>query len=215
MKVIIAGCGRVGTQMAEMLSMDGHEVAVVDNDRNSFRRLSKLYAGSLVEGMAFDEETLVRAGIKEADAFAAVTNYDNTNLMAAEVATQVFGVPRVVARLYNPDKEGTFAALGVNYVCGTTCMAEDIMERLIAPRLAIRSKFASNEYLLVEFAAPAKWAGQPAEQLEKREGFRIAWLGRSGGAVIPNGDAVIEPGDVLVAAIRRSRARRLERMLRK
>jgi len=215
MKVIIAGCGRVGTQMAEMLSMDGHDVVVVDNDRESFRRLSKLYAGALVEGMAFDEETLIHAGIEQADAFAAVTNFDNTNLMAAEVATQIFRVPRVVSRLYNPDKEQTFAALNIDYVCGTTCMAEDIMERLVSPKLIVRSKFSSNNFLLVEFEAPRKWSGQGIVQVEKREGLRVAWLARSGKAVIPDQDTAIVAGDGVVAAIRQSRARRLERMLRK
>ncbi len=215
MKVIVAGCGRVGAQMAEMLSMDGHDVVVVDNDRESFRRLSKLYGGALVEGMAFDEETLIHAGIKDADAFAAVTNYDNTNLMAAEVAIEIFGVPRVVSRLYNPDKEQTFEALNVDYVCGTTCMAEDIMERLIAPKLIVRSKFALNAYLLVEFTAPPKWNGQSLAQLEKREGLRIAWVARGDKAAIPDQDGVIAAGDVLVASIRQNRARRLERMLRK
>jgi len=215
MKVIIAGCGRVGTQMAEMLSMDGHDVVVVDNDRESFRRLSKLYSGALVEGMAFDEETLIHAGIEQADAFAAVTNFDNTNLMAAEVATQIFRVPRVVSRLYNPDKEQTFAALNIDYVCGTTCMAEDIMERLVSPKLIVRSKFSSNNFLLVEFEAPRKWSGQGIVQVEKREGLRVAWLARSGKAVIPDQDTAIAAGDGVVAAIRQSRARRLERMLRK
>ncbi len=215
MKAIVAGCGRVGVQIAEMLSMDGHDVVVVDNDRQSFRRLSKFYAGALVEGMAFDEETLVRAGIEEADAFAAVTNFDNTNLMAAEVATQIFRVPRVVSRLYNPDKEQTYAALDIDYVCGTTCMAEEIMERLVSPRLIVRSKFASNKFLLVEFAAPPKWTGQQLVQVERREGLRIAWLARSGEPIIPDQDTVMAAGDRVVAAIRQDRARRLERMLRK
>ncbi len=215
MKVIIAGCGRVGTQIAEMLSMDGHDVTVVDNERESFRRLSKVYAGKLVEGMAFDEDTLVKAGIEEADAFASVTNFDNTNLMAAEVATHIFEVPRVVSRLYNPDKERTFAALDIDYVCGTTCMAEEIMERLVSPKLMVRSKFASNYFLLVEFAIPRKWAGQELLKVEKREGMRVAWLERGGKAVIPDQESVIAAGDVLVAAIRQNRARRLERMLRK
>ncbi len=195
--------------------MDGHEVVVIDNDRTSFRRLSKFYAGSLVEGMAFDEETLVSAGVEEADAFAAVTNFDNTNLMAAEVATQVFRVPRVVSRLFNPDKEQTFAALDIDFVCGTTCMAEEIMERLVSPKLMVRSKLAAGELLLIEFTAPAKWIGKGLDDVETREGLRTAWLARAGGAIIPNHHAVIAAGDVMVATIKRNRARRLERLLRK
>ena len=215
MKVIVAGCGRVGTQLAEMMSMDGHQVVVIDSNPHSFDRLSKLYAGGLVEGKAFDEETLIEAGINGADAFTSLTNFDNTNLMAAEVATHIFKVPRVVSRLYNPDKETTYQALGIDYVCGTVLVAETIMEKLVSPKLIVRAKFANNRFLLVEFNTPRKWYGRSIYRLQNDEGLGIAFIVREGGLFIPNGDAVLSAGDEVCAVLRDTRARRLERLLRK
>jgi len=98
MNAIVVGCGRVGSQLATMLSVEGHNVTVIDRDEDAFRRLGSTFNGVTVKGLGFDEEVLDEAGIREADVFAAVTDLDNTNLMAAEVARKIFHVPHVVAR---------------------------------------------------------------------------------------------------------------------
>jgi len=107
MNIIVVGCGRVGSQLATMLSVEGHNVIVIDRDENAFRRLGTTFNGVTIKGLGFDEDVLEGAGIREADVFAAVTDLDNTNLMAAEVARKLFGVKHAVARLYNPVRERT------------------------------------------------------------------------------------------------------------
>jgi len=132
MNIVVVGCGRVGSQLATMLSVEGHNVVVIDRDENAFRRLGGTFNGVTIKGLGFDEEVLEEAGIREADALAAVTDLDNTNLMTVEVARKIFGVPHAVARLYNPGRERTYQLLDLDYVCGTTIVAESMMEKIKA-----------------------------------------------------------------------------------
>lgn len=215
MKVIVAGCGRVGAQLAEMLFFDGHEVSVIDRDRASFERLSKAFGGHAVEGMAFDEETLLEAGIEGADAFAAVTNLDNTNLMSAEVAKRVFQVPRVVARLYNPDKEETFQALGIDYICGPEVMSQLIMEKLTRPAVRIHSPCCRNTLQVVEFTVPARWRGKRIGWAEENLGMKVAYVVRRGDALLSREELTLQQGDEVTALMPLRRISRLERLLRR
>ncbi|MEW6553533.1 MAG: NAD-binding protein [Actinomycetota bacterium] len=213
-KAVIAGCGRVGAQLAEMLSLDGHEVTVIDRDAASFQRLFKMFPGRAVEGMSFDIDTLREAGIEEADAFAAVTNYDNANLMSAEVAREVFGVPRVVSRIYNPDKQETYRALGLDYVVGTELIARTVMEMVLVPLVRHRGTCCDGSLSLVEFDCPPRWAGRTMAWCEKVSPLWIAYLVREGEAVLPGPDTILEAGDEITALAREGAARRLERYLR-
>jgi trk system potassium uptake protein TrkA len=214
MKVIIAGCGRVGAQLADMLSFDGHEVTVLDNDPASFQRLSKFFSGSVIEGYAFDEEALERAGINEAQAYAAVTNFDNTNLMAAEVAEHVFHVPRVVARLYNPDKEETYQALGLDYVCGTKLMAQTLMEKILKPLIRIRSLCCNNSLSIVEFDCPSSWVGRKAAWVEEELGIRIAYVVRKGEALFPDEEFALQKRDEITTSVPAKKLQSLEKRIR-
>jgi len=128
----VVGCGRVGSQLATLLSVEGHNVVVIDRDAESFKRLGTTFNGVTIKGLGFDEEVLEEAGTRDCDAFAAVTNLDNTNLMAAEVARKIFNVPHAVARLYNPVRERTYQQLGLDYVCGTTLVAETLLDKIMA-----------------------------------------------------------------------------------
>jgi trk/ktr system potassium uptake protein len=129
MKVIILGCGRLGAHLARRLDREGNEVAVIDRSAEAFSRLGSEFRGRMVFGTGIDEDVLRRAGIEHADAFIAVTNGDNTNAMASEIAKLVFNVPRVVARLYDPVREDTFHALGLmETVCPTIIGADKIHE---------------------------------------------------------------------------------------
>src|SRR5665647_2805334 len=131
MHVIVAGCGRVGSQLSEFLSYEGHDVMVIDKDPEAFNRLGAAFNGITIEGVAFDEEVLAEAQAEKADAFAAVTNQDNTNLMTAELATTIYEIPKVVSRLYYPERELTFFKMGIEYVCSTTLLTDRIKELLI------------------------------------------------------------------------------------
>jgi trk system potassium uptake protein len=119
MRAIILGCGRVGATLAQMLDEEGHDVTIVDISIDAFRRLSPDFKGTAVVGTGIDEDVLRRAGIEHADAFVAVTNGDNTNIMASQVAKLVFGVPRVVVRIYDPVREETYRKLGLDTMCPT------------------------------------------------------------------------------------------------
>jgi trk system potassium uptake protein TrkA len=128
MKIIILGCGRVGVYLAQCLDQAGHDVTIIDRNREAFARLGSSYGGKMILGTGIDEDVLRKAGIEQADAFIAVTNGDNTNAMAAQIAQHVFHVPRVVARLYDPIREETYRLLGLDTVCSTVMGAEKIRE---------------------------------------------------------------------------------------
>lgn len=126
MKAIILGCGRVGSYLARMLVAEGHQVTVIDMKPESFRRLGADFAGETVLGTGIDEDVLRRAGIESADAFIAVTNGDNTNVMAAQVAKEIFGVPRVICRVYDPIRQETYQTFGLTTVSPTVLGANAI-----------------------------------------------------------------------------------------
>ncbi len=130
MKVIILGCGRVGVRLATQLDARGDDVTVIDRNQDSFARLGADYSGSMVLGTGIDEDVLRKAGIEKADAFIAVTNGDNTNAMAAQIAKQIFRVARVVARLYDPIRVETYQTLGLETVSPTNMGVQRIMEMI-------------------------------------------------------------------------------------
>ncbi len=132
MNVVIMGCGRVGAQLASLLDADGHKVTVLDIDAHSFRRLPPSFGGTALVGDGTDEEVLRRAGIGEADAFVAVTQGDNRNVMAAQVAKHVFNVPRVLCRIYDPLRKDVYEALGLEAISPTTVFAQLLRDKLLA-----------------------------------------------------------------------------------
>lgn len=131
MKVIVLGCGRLGAHLARRLDQEKHEVTVIDRNAEAFARLGTEFRGRMVFGTGIDEDLLRRAGIEHADAFVAVTNGDNTNAMASEIAKLVFNVPRVVARLYDPVREDTFHTLGLMETVCPTIMGSDKIHDLV------------------------------------------------------------------------------------
>jgi len=130
MKVVIMGCGRVGAQLANLLDADGHSVAVLDTNSYSFRRLLPDFNGTALVGNGIDEEALKRAGIEETDAFVAVTQGDNRNVMAAQIAKHIFNVPRVICRIYDPLRQELYSTLGLEAISPTTVFAEILREKL-------------------------------------------------------------------------------------
>ena len=143
--VIVVGCGRVGSQLANMLSDNGSNVCVIDRNVDAFANLGRNFNGSTIQGVGFDEETLEKAGVDECDVVAAVTQLDNTNLMCCEVASRLFGVPHVIARLYNPDHERAYMQLGIDYVCGTSLVAEDVFSKVVSGHGAHLDTFGEFE----------------------------------------------------------------------
>ena len=134
MKIVILGCGRVGSTLATMLDQSGHEVSVIDYSSEAFQRLSPDFRGETIPGNGVDEEVLIRAGIKEADAFAAVTNGDNRNIMASQIAKEIFNVKRVMCRIYDPIREETYRELGMETICPTKVGAQMFFDELLAQK---------------------------------------------------------------------------------
>ncbi len=132
MKIVIMGCGRVGAQLAGLLDADGHEVTVLDVDAHSFRRLPPSFGGTALVGDGTDEEMLRRAGVGEADAFVAVTQGDNRNVMAAQITKHVFNVPKVICRIYDPLRKDVYETLGLEAVSPTTVFAQLLRDKLLA-----------------------------------------------------------------------------------
>jgi len=130
MKVIIMGCGRVGARLAGLLDADGHSVTILDTDAYSFRRLPPKLGGTALIGNGINEEALKRAGIEEADAFVAVTQGDNRNVMATQIAKHIFNVPKVICRIYDPLRQELYSTLGLETISPTTIFAQILKERL-------------------------------------------------------------------------------------
>lgn len=131
MKVVILGCGRVGSTLATMLDRSGHTVAVIDQSSDSFQRLSPEFGGETIVGNGVDEDVMMRAGIKDADAFIAVTNGDNRNIMASQIAKEIFRVKKVMCRIYDPIREQTYHELGLDTICPTTIGAQMFFDALL------------------------------------------------------------------------------------
>ena len=128
-KVVIMGCGRVGAQLASLLDADGHQVTILDKDAYSFRRLPPIFNGTELLGNGIDQEILKKAGIEEADAFFAVTEGDNRNVMAAQIAKHIFNVPKVICRIYDPLRQELYQSLGLEAISPTTVFAQILKKR--------------------------------------------------------------------------------------
>jgi trk system potassium uptake protein TrkA len=130
MNVVIMGCGRVGAQLAALLDADGHSVTVLDTNADSFRRLPANFKGTALIGNGLDQGALKRAGIEKADAFVSVTQGDNRNVMAAQIAKHIFAVPKVVCRIYDPLRRDLYQTLGLETISPTTVFAQMLKEKL-------------------------------------------------------------------------------------
>ncbi len=212
MNIIVVGCGRVGSQLSTMLSVEGHNVVVIDRDETAFRRLGGTFNGVTIRGLGFDEEILEEAGIREADVLAATTDLDNTNLMTCEVARKIFGVRHVVARLYNPVRERTYQQLDLDYVCGTTLVAESLVEKIKAGHGHHLNSIDDIE--VIEFKAGAALEGQRVSDVEIARRFRIFSVVRSRAAHVPDEDMVLHEGDIIFAAVKDEVFPKVERFMK-
>ena len=196
------GCGRVGSSLAIELEAAGHSVAVIDQSKEAFRRLGADIKGRTVTGVGFDRDTLLEAGIEGAEAFAAVSNGDNSNILAARVARESFGVTNVVARIYDPGRAEIYQRLGIPTVA-TVIWATDQILRRIAPGGA-RSEWrdATGTVQLVEVHPHLDWYGRPISELEGASQSRVAFLTRLGEALIPEAHTVLQDGDLVHMTIR-------------
>jgi trk system potassium uptake protein TrkA len=212
MKVVVAGCGRMGAELALRFS-EAHEVTVVDRDARAFSRLGPGFRGRTVEGVAFDREVLLRAGVESSDALAAVTSGDNANILIARVARNVFRVPTVVARVYDPRRAKIYRRLGLQTV-STTAWGVVRMTQLIAHReLNVIRSLGEGEVELVEQEVPAHWVGRSVGQVSVPGEISVAAILRRGGGLLPAPGTMFERGDRAVIAVLPTARVRLEHLL--
>ena len=203
--IVVVGCGRVGSRLATMLSDNGHNVCIIDKNADAFANLGRNFNGATIQGVGFDEDILIKAGIEDCDVLAAVTESDNANLMMAEVANRIFDVPHVIARLYNPDHERAYMQLGLDYVCGTSLVAEDIFSKIVSGHGAHIETFGDFEIL--RFALNLTDSDKRSirvSELERDHDVRIIAFERGDGSAssIPTGDSVLYNGDSVMACVR-------------
>jgi trk system potassium uptake protein TrkA len=191
------GCGRVGSGLALELEAAGHTVAVIDQDRESFRRLGPDFIGRTVTGVGFDRDTLLEAGITEANAFAAVSNGDNSNILAARVARETYGVENVVARIYDAGRAEIYQRLGIPTVATVLWTTDQIMRRLVPAGSRSEWRDASGLVQLCEVHVDSSWYGRPASLVEQLTPARLAFITRLGEGLIPDENTVLQEGDLV------------------
>ncbi|MET1132465.1 MAG: TrkA family potassium uptake protein [Aeromicrobium sp.] len=197
MHIVIMGCGRVGASLARSLESRGHSTSVIDSNPDAFRRLGPSFAGSTVTGMGFDRGVLVSAGIEQADAFAAVSSGDNSNIIAARVAREVFNVPNVVARIYDPRRAEVYERLGIPTVATVPWAADQMLRRLLPTGSEPAWRDPSGRLRLDNAYAPFAWVGRTVSALEAHTGARVAFITRLGAGQQITGGTVIQEGDYL------------------
>ena len=202
MRVLVMGCGRVGTSLADALSRLGHEVAVIDRDSTAFQRLSPEFSGDRILGMGFDREVLLRAGIERADAFAAVSSGDNSNIISARVAREMFGVQKVVARIYDAKRAAVYERLGIPTVATVPWTTDRFLNTLVGDAEATLWRDPTGTVAVAEAALHESWMGHRVTDLEEVTRSRVAFLIRFGTGVLPEPKTVIQAGDqVYLAAV--------------
>jgi trk system potassium uptake protein TrkA len=200
--VVIMGCGRVGSTLARALEDRSHTVSVIDISPDAFRRLGPSYNGTKVTGYGFDRSVLIEAGIEKADAFAAVSSGDNSNIIAARVARETFGIQQVVARIYDPGRAAVYERLGISTVATVKWTADQVLRRLLPAGAEPNYRDPSGTIRLDQIPVPGPWIGQKSVDFAIQSGGRIAWIDRLGEGTLPDKDTVLQEGDILHVVMR-------------
>jgi trk system potassium uptake protein TrkA len=207
--VVIMGCGRVGSTLARSLEDRGHTVAVIDSNPDAFRRLGPSFGGTKVTGIGFDQDVLNRAGIDKAEAFCAVSSGDNSNIIAARVARESFGIQQVVARIYDPGRAEVYQRLGIETVATVKWTADQVLRRILPAGSEPDYRDPSGTIRLDRFRVNESWIGQRTVDFQMQSGSRIAWIDRLGEGMLPTRETVIQEGDVLHLVMREENAGRV------
>ena len=214
MKIIVMGCGRVGSQESLLLTKRGHDVTVIDHrDLDAASRLGPGFKGRIINGLGFDESVLVEAGIKKADAFIAASSTDNANIVGARIAKNMFKVPRVVARLFDPRRAEIYQRLGLKTISTTTMGAERIYELVTHSDLDMVQNFGHGEVSIVATEVTYHLAGRTVRDLSVPGEFSVISITREERAFLPTAGTEFRDGDLLYIAVQSSALTRLQSML--
>jgi trk system potassium uptake protein TrkA len=212
--VVIMGCGRVGSTLARSLEDRNHSVAVIDSNPDAFRRLGPTFNGAKVCGIGFDQDVLAEAGIDKADAFAAVSSGDNSNIIAARVARETFGIQQVVARIYDPGRAEVYQRLGISTVATVKWTADQVLRKMLPDDAEPDYRDPSGTIRLDQVTIPERWVGRRTVAFQEQSTSRIAWIDRLGEGMLPKRDTVIQEGDVLHLVMREESADRVYQAVR-
>jgi trk system potassium uptake protein TrkA len=207
--VVIMGCGRVGSTLARSLEDRSHTVSIIDNNPDAFRRLGPAFSGTKVIGIGFDQDVLQEAGIDKADAFAAVSSGDNSNIIAARVAREQFGIQNVVARIYDPGRAEVYQRLGIPTVATVKWTADQVLRRLLPVGTEPDFRDPSGTVRVDSVTVKEQWVGQRTVQFQEQSGSRIAWIDRLGEGMLPTRDSVLQENDMLHLVMREENAERV------
>ena len=214
MKIIIVGCGRLGSGLAFVFANRGDQVAVVDMNPNAFERLDPGFRGKTVAGIGFDGDVLLKAGIKETDALAAVTSSDEANIVTARLASQVFHVPKVVARLYEPGHGDTFRNLGLLNFCTVDWGIQRVVDLISYTPIEVMYSLGTGEVDILEKIIPASFVGRKLIEFEAPGEISAIAISRAGRTFIPLPETVFEDGDTVHLAVLDSASSDLQKLFK-
>ena len=213
MNIIIMGCGRVGSQVSQLLVQQGHAVTVIDHDANALAKLGKDFKGRVVQGLGFDKNVLIDAGVETAEGFVAASASDNANIVAARIARNIFRVPRVVARLYDPVRAEVYHRLGLTTISSTLWGAERIVEVVTHTDLDILQVFGDGGTTMVRVEVPSRLNGYRVAQMNIPGEVLVTAITRDDQTFIPVSGTEFKEGDIMYLAVIPSAMIRLEELL--
>jgi trk/ktr system potassium uptake protein len=204
MRVLIMGCGRVGSELSHALIDAGHEVTVIDKRADAFDRYPPGEQARNIVGLGFDRDVLEEAGIRDADAFIAVSSGDNSNIVSARVALEHYHVPKVIARIYDPRRAEIYERLNIPTVATTSWGVKQMQLMLLHTGKEVRESLAGGELLRVRVPVPAHLVGKPVSRLNADGHILVAGISRGGKGFIPTADSTMQEGDFLIAMVGKS-----------
>ncbi|MBP7055432.1 MAG: TrkA family potassium uptake protein [Candidatus Omnitrophica bacterium] len=213
MNIMIIGSGRVGSQLALLLSQEGHNVTIVDRNADSFKRLGNSFNGVTAVGNGFDEGLLRQLKIEKQDAFVSVTSGDNTNLMASQIAKKIFQVPRVMARVYDPARADIYKKLGLDIISGTTLVAAMIRDKIIENRFS-SYLIETGELGVIEIVVDDELKGKSVKDVAIPDEFLVAVIERKKKVIIPQPDTRLESADKIMGIVRTTSLKKVKERFR-
>ncbi len=214
MYVIIVGCGRVGSELAKLLSVEGKDVVVIDKKEESFSRLGESFNGITIRGNGVSPRVLQEAGIEKGDIFCAFTNSDNVNIMASQVAKGIFKIPRVIARVYDPRKAVIYRTFGLDILSEPTFFASMIRDKIMDPRLS-SYLIETNELGVLEIAANKEWVGKTVDEINIPGELIITAIRKEDGSpIIPTIKTILKDDDILLGVVKMASLDKIKRLLK-
>lgn len=213
MHIVIMGCGRVGASLARELERRGHSVAVIDVNSDAFRRLGADFKGQTLKGMGFDRKVLEAAGIRQADGFAAVSSGDNSNILAARVVRETFGVCNVAARIYDQGRAEVYERLGIPTVAPVRWASDQMLRRLLPEGSEPQWRDPSGQVRLVQVNVHPDWVGRRLTEVSRAARTPLPFLSRFGSGMVPDEMTILQDGDLVYAAVANERVASVESIL--